>query len=267
MLSSVRVRLGDLLPGGSLYATCAVYLVLVSLAELVTTYVSQLAGVTMHICIMFLLFLYATIESRRYASYLYIALTLAPLIRILSFVIPIIKFSHDFWFILIAIPLFIAVFTIMWLQGLHPAKIGLRMPALHHMPFEACVVLLGFPFGLIEYLILKPRPLISSLELHDLVVVSLILIVCTGFLEEIVFRGMIQYNIMQVMMKWHGIVFVSILFGILHIGNLSVIDCLLAFSAGFVFSIVRDKTGSIYAISLAHGIINIMLFLVAPFYF
>jgi len=67
------------------------------------------------------------------------------------------------------------------------------------------------------------------------------------------------------MNKGRGILFVSTLFGVLHLGNISPwhLDCVLAFSVGFVFSIVREKTGSIYAISVSHGLINIILFLVA----
>jgi membrane protease YdiL (CAAX protease family) len=41
----------------------------------------------------------------------------------------------------------------------------------------------------------------------------------------------------------------------------------LAFSIGFLYSAVREKVGSIYAISLSHGIINITLFFLAPLYF
>ncbi|MCK4731330.1 MAG: CPBP family intramembrane metalloprotease, partial [Methanophagales archaeon] len=68
---------------------------------------------------------------------------------------------------------------------------------------------------------------------------------------------------------WWGILFVSTIFGVLHVGNLSPwhLDCLLAFLVGFVFSVVREKTGSIYGISISHGVINIMLFLVMPVYF
>ena len=65
-----------------------------------------------------------------------------------------------------------------------------------------------------------------------------------------------------------GIVIVSAFFGLLHAGNISPwnLDCVLAFSVGFLFSIVRERGGSIYGIAIAHGLINIVLFLIAPLY-
>jgi len=249
----------------NLYAICTVYLILITSAELLTNY-NQKLGIVFHVGIIFLLLIYASLEYSRVFSQFLISLTLAPLIRVLSLSMPIVQFSRMFWFILLSIPVFIAVFTCIWLQGLHPASLGLRMPT-SHLSLEAGVILLGLPFGLIEYQILKPSPLALNLRIPDIIVASLIFIICTGFLEEIVFRGLIQFNTMRVMGRWHGILFISTIFGVLHAGNLTPLDCLLAFFAGFIFSFVREKTGSLYGISLSHGLINIILFMVAPFYF
>jgi membrane protease YdiL (CAAX protease family) len=68
------------------------------------------------------------------------------------------------------------------------------------------------------------------------------------------------------MSKWSGILFVSMIFSVLHVGNLVLRDPVLAFSVGVVFSVVREKTGSIYGITVSHGVINIVLFLIAPYY-
>jgi membrane protease YdiL (CAAX protease family) len=118
-----------------------------------------------------------------------------------------------------------------------------------------------------EYFILKPNPL-PGLETADFISAVLILIICTGFLEELAFRGVLQYNAVRLFGKWVGILIVSAFFGLLHAGNISPwnLDCVLAFSAGFLFSIVRERGGSIYAISIAHGLINVVLFLIAPLY-
>jgi hypothetical protein len=85
-------------------------------------------------------------------------------------------------------------------------------------------------------------------------------------MEELAFRGLMQYHAVRTL-GFSGIVFVSVLFGFLHIGNLSALDVLLASSVGFIYSLIVKVTGSIYGISISHGIINITLFLIAPFYF
>jgi membrane protease YdiL (CAAX protease family) len=193
------------------------------------------------------------------------ALVLAPLIRILSLSMPFIHFSKISGFLLISIPIFVAIFTCMWLQGLRPKDIGLSSSKLKHTPIGAGVILLAIPFGIIEYLILKPAPLPGlGPGAANFIAASLIFIACTGFLEELAFRGLLQYNAIKLMSKWWGILFVSTIFGVLHVGNLALWDCVLAFSLGFIYSIVREKTGSIYGISISHGIINTLLFLIAP---
>ncbi|MGB2841597.1 MAG: type II CAAX endopeptidase family protein [Halobacteriota archaeon] len=249
------------------YLICAAYLLLVTCAELLTIYDAK-EGIALHAVIMFALLLHSALESdtdKNLSGFL-MALLLAPLIRILSLAMPLVQFNWLSWFMLISVPIFIAIFTCMWLQELRPKDVGLYLPKLKHTSIEAGVILIAIPFGILEYLILKPSPM---LELRPMTFIAsaLVFIVCTGFLEEFAFRGLLQYNAIRVMSKWSGIIFVATVFGVLHVGNLALLDCLLAFSVGFVYSIIREKTGSIYGISISHGLINIILFLVAPLYF
>jgi membrane protease YdiL (CAAX protease family) len=258
---------------------CAAYLLFVACAELLIIYDTKI-GIALHSIILFALLFHSTLESdtdKTFSQFL-MALVLVPLIRILSLSMPLAYFSRHSWFLLISIPLFIAIFTCMWVQELRPKDIGLFVPALKSTPIEAGVILFAIPLGIIEYQILKPSPL-PGLEVTSFITSSLIFIICTGFVEELVFRGLIQYNTIRLtgamyamiarktMRKWSGIIFVTSIFAVLHISNLSPLDCLLAFSVGVLYSVVREKTGSIYGISISHGIINILVFLVAPVYF
>ncbi len=250
----------------NLYIICTAYLLLVACAELLTIH-NPKAGIALHTVILFVLLFHSALESdkdKNLSAFL-MALVLVPLIRILSLSMPLIHFSRISWFILIAIPVFIALLTCMWVQGLRAKDVGLYSPKLKHIPVEAGVILLAVPTGILEYRILKPAPL-PGLEVGtaDFIAASLIFIICTGFLEELVFRGLLQYSVIKLIDKWWGILFVSAIFSVLHVGNLALLDCMLAFSIGFIFSIVREKTGSIYGISISHGIINIILFLIVP---
>ena len=251
------------------YIISAFYLILVTIAEWLTMYY-PIIGIAAHTFVMFLLFCHFALESGKddkLAHYL-IALLFAPLIRILSLCLPYIQFSWIFSFMLVAIPLFIAIFTCMWLQGLHGKDVGFSSPKLKYLPLEAGIILFAVALGIAEYMILRPNPLPVSGTLN-LIIASLLLIICTGFLEELAFRGLLQYNAVIVMSKWRGIFIISAFFGVLHFGNISPwhLDCFFAGAVGFLFAVVRDKTGSLYGISFAHGIINITLFLIAPLYF
>jgi len=255
-----------------LFVICAAYLLLVTCAEVLTIY-NPKAGIALHAVILFTLLLHSGMESDKGKSLstFLMALVLAPLIRILSLSMPFIQFSKISGsplisgFMLISIPIFVAIFTCMWVQGLRAKEVGLYLSKLKHTPIEAGVILLAIPVGITEYLILEPAILQGSGSgAVNFITASLILIVCTGFLEELAFRGLILHNAIKLMSKWWGILFVSTLFGVLHVGNLALWDCVLAFSLGFIYSIVREKTGSIYMISISHGIINIILFLITP---
>lgn len=251
------------------YFISAFYLVLVAIAEWMTVYHPKW-GIASHAFIMAILLCHFALVSGKddkLAHYL-VALLLAPLIRILSLCLPYIQFSWIFSFMLVSIPLFISIFTCMWLQGLHGEDVGFALPKLKYLPLEAGIILFAVALGIAEYMILRPEPLPVSGTLN-LIIASLLLIICTGFFEELAFRGLLQYNAVIVMSKWRGIFIISAIFGVLHLGNVSPwhLDCLFAGTVGFVFAIVRDKTGSLYGISCAHGIINITLFLIAPLYF
>ena len=66
---------------------------------------------------------------------------------------------------------------------------------------------------------------------------------------------------------WWGILYVSLLFAVLHIGFLSWIDVVFVFAVALFFGWVVKKTGSLSGVTLAHGITNILLYLVLPFFF
>jgi membrane protease YdiL (CAAX protease family) len=249
------------------------YLLLIAAAELLTAYTAVHGVVFTKYGIVFLgLILFALlIHSARILrvdpefSQLLLVLILAPLIRILSISMPVAQFNYLAWFSIISIPVYITIFTCVYLQQLKPRDIGLVIPAVQHLPLEFAIILLAVPMGLMEYLILKPRVLVEP-HLATLLVPALIMVVCTGLLEELAFRGLMQYHATRTM-GFAGIVLISVLFGLLHIGNLSILDVLLTAGIAFVYALVVRRTGSIYGMSISHGFINIVLFLIAPAYF
>jgi hypothetical protein len=120
---------------------CAAYLLLVTCAEVLTIY-NPKAGIASHAVILFALLLHSGMESdkdKNLSAFL-MALVLAPLIRILSLSMPFIHFSKISGFMLISIPIFVAIFTCMWVQGLRAKDVGLYLSKLKHTPIEAGVI-------------------------------------------------------------------------------------------------------------------------------
>ena len=90
--------------------------------------------------------------------------------------------------------------------------------------------------------------------------------VTTGFVEEFIFRGVLQRSAWE-RFGWRGLIYVSSLFAILHIGFLSWVDVVFVFGIALFFAWVVKRTGSLLGVTLSHGITNITLYLIAPFLF
>ena len=66
---------------------------------------------------------------------------------------------------------------------------------------------------------------------------------------------------------WWGIIYISLVFAVLHLGFISIIDVVFVFLVALFFGWVVKKTGSLFGVTLAHGITNALLYLVLPFFF
>jgi membrane protease YdiL (CAAX protease family) len=193
---------------------------------------------------------------------LVLAFSLIPMVRILSLLMPLGQLSLVYRFPLIYLPLLAATIAVMWVTGLKPADIGLTFK---NWPYHTAGGLIsGMAVGTIEYLILRTSPLISSFTLKEFWVPALILFFTTGLVEELIFRGVLQKFSVALMGVW-GIILISLIFAVLHMGFYSWGDVLFIFAVGLFFAAVVKRTGSLLGVILSHGTANVVLFLVAPF--
>ena len=200
------------------------------------------------------------------AAKFYLALALAPLIRILNLSLPLAVFPLTYWYAVVSFPLLVGAVVVAQINGYRRKEIGLgwgNKNLLFHLLFG----LTGLPLGLIEYLILRPEPLVPVLSLPDVFLPALILLVCTGFTEEFIFRGIMQKAASDLLGQKTALILVGFIFAILHVTHLSVIDVVFVFGVAVFFSTVVRRTGSLIGVTLAHGLTNIALYLILPFYF
>jgi membrane protease YdiL (CAAX protease family) len=186
-----------------------------------------------------------------------------PIIRIIGFM-PLMQVNELYWFPVIAIPLFAASYTLMRSQKLTRKRVGL---ILGNIPLQLTVALSGVILGLIEYLILRPQALISTFDMGTVLFASIILIISTGFAEELLFRGILQKNAENVLGNIYGVIYASILFMVFHIGWYSSLDVLFVFGVSMFYGYLFQKTRSLFGITLSHGICNSVLYLIMPFTF
>jgi membrane protease YdiL (CAAX protease family) len=186
-----------------------------------------------------------------------------PIIRIIGLSIPLLQIPTLYWFPIIAIPLFATSYTIIKAQGLNRRNVGLIWG---NLPLQLLIASTGILLGCIEYTILQPKPLIPVLNLETLIFASIILIISTGFAEELLFRGILQKNSQNVLGPLYGLLYTALLFTALHIGWNSIYDLIFVFIVGLFYGIAFYKTKSILGTTLSHGISNTFLFLIVPFY-
>lgn len=242
-----------------------IYILLIAAAEGITSLLESNWGLFCHAVILFTLVGHATFlyPSDKDSSHLFGSIALAPLIRILSLYAPLHRFHFVQWFPILSIPLFSAAFILIHSQHLNEQDIGLVLK-LRQVPLQFAICFTGIPFGCIEYFILKPNPLIEELSFRSLFAPIMVMLVCTGFAEELVFRGIIQHNAIKYFNPGIGIFFVSFLFAVMHIGNLSLLDVVIVFLIGYFYAYAVKFTGSIIGVSISHGLMNVVLFLLMP---
>lgn len=242
-----------------------IYLFSIATAEGITSLIEPTCGLFCHGVIMFALLGHAAFlyPSAKDTSYLLMSIAIAPLIRILSLCAPVYRFHFLQWFPMMTIPLFSAAIILISFQHLNEQDVGLVLK-LRQMPLQLAICCTGIPFGCIEYLILKPNPLIEELSFRSLLAPIIIIMVCTGFIEELIFRGIIQYNAIKYFNSGLGIFFGTLLFAVMHIGNLSLLDVVFVFIIGYIYAYLVKFTGTIIGVSISHGLTNILLFLLLP---
>ncbi len=237
------------------------YLAAIATAELITALVNPLGGVVFHIVLLLGLMLHASLAVENPSHKLYLALALAPLIRLLSLSMPVVEFAQIYWYGIVAVPLLMATFMVMRRLDYGRHDVGLT---LNRLPFQLLIGLTGIPLGIVMFYILRPAPLIDTLTLEAVLLPALILLVGTGFAEELVFRGLMQRSAQESLGRW-GWIYVAVLSAILHTGYLLVSNVLFVLVVGLFFGWVVIKTRSLLGVALAHGMINTILFLIAPF--
>lgn len=231
------------------------------MAEILTTLIDPRLGLGLHSVLLFVILLHTGLAWELPVHRLLVTLAFAPLIRLLSLSLPMADFPRVYWYFITSVPLFVAAFLVARLLDFSLDDLGLNLRAL---PIQGLVALSGLVFGFVEYQILQPQALAKAFTWQQLLLPAMILLFSTGFLEELIFRGLMQSTAIQVLGRF-GLVYVALIFAVLHIGYKSIVDVLFVFAVGFFFGWVVFKTRSIVGVTLAHGLTNIFLFLVMPF--
>jgi uncharacterized protein len=234
------------------------YLGSIGMTEYILFYLSVTLGLALYFTILIALTFHSTLTRIEEQRNLLLALGLVPLIRIVSSVISIIDIPAIILYILIGIPVFTCIYILTRHLKYTLYEIGLNI---RNFLVQVVITVSGIGLGILDYLILKPD-VIAQGSLIQLILSGLVLLIFSGFMEELIFRGILQRA--SSILGWWGWVFIVCIYATLQIGYGSLAHIVFTFGVSLYFSLVVLRTKSIIGVSLAHGLINITMFLVMP---
>lgn len=238
-----------------------IYLAAITAAELLTVSYNPVTGVSIYLVIFVALVIHSALTWETAVHKFLLALSLVPLIRVISLSLPLSSIPQIWWYPIVYTPLMATSFLVSRMLGYRLSEIGLQM---NRVWLQLAFALTGVAFGFLEYFILTQEAEAAGQIMQKTWLLSaLVLVTTTGFVEELMFRGVLQRSTEEAM-GWWGIVYTSFLFAIVHWIHGSVLDVIFVFAVALIFGWMVKKTGSLFGVTLAHGIANITLFLIAP---
>ncbi len=238
------------------------YLLAITGAEVVTNFFNLVVGLICHTVVLTVLIVHSSLVAGSPTRKLLLALCLAPLTRIMSLSMPLTQLPVIYWYLIIYPPLFLAAWVAMRNLDFAGREVGLNAGKVR---WQLVVALTGVIFGVMEYYILRPEPLITELTWGKVLLPVFVLVAGMGLVEEFVFRGVIQRAAEITLGGW-GMPYVAVVFAVLHLIHLSAIDVAFVLGVGLFFGWVVKRTGSLLGVVLAHGITNTILYLIMPFF-
>ena len=236
----------------------AVAAVALTLAEALVASGLIVAGLVLHsVVFVSLVNAYALSRQRGHRRDVFLALSLVPLLRLASVTLALPEVDKAYRLAVVGPPLLLAICLQAWVMGLETLDVVIRPRD------DLAVGLLGLPLGLVGYLILRPAPLLSHPSVPSLVVVSLLLLVFTGVVEEAIFRWLILRTLAGVFFPAAPVV-ASIIYAATYLGVGSAGLVVFAGVAGLAACVFANRTGSLLGLVLAHGLASIGMLLVWP---
>ena len=192
------------------------------------------------------------------------ALALVSLLRVVSLSFALIAPTTSYLLVAIYGVMYIPLIAVILRRKLSRDELGLTggPRLLYLIPLG---ILIGVAIAFVEYQILANPALIPSYSVAGVIEFSILMIVFVTFVEELIFRAILQAELIKRSGPALGILITSVIFGALHSGFTNYYELLFAFGVGLIFGIAFYKTKNLPFVVTMHAVNNIFLFGVLPF--
>lgn len=257
-----RRRGAALLTTVSMPLLATVYLAAVAAVEIIVARGGTVVGIAGDALLVLLLLNHYVWLGPKARRHIFPVLALLPLLRVLSVTMPFQDAPYMYWYLLTGLPLLLAAIVTARVLGFTPADLGLRSTP---WPLQGLIALSGLPLSAAAYVLVHPQPLVPRFDAPDTAVAIAILIVCVGFTEEFLFRGLLLHAASSVfVLDGVGLVWNALAFATLYIGSLSPSYVAFMGVVGLFFAWCARRTGSLWGVVCAHSALIVGLLCVWP---
>jgi len=226
---------------------------LLILAEITTT-ITKSGGLFLYFVALFISIFYVSLVKK---DIYIVSLTLPPLLRILDLSMPIFFPYTIYLFPLVYFPVFPSVYMAVKALDLRTEDLGFTLRRWYL--FIPAGFLIGYLLSYPEFLILHPSSLIPDLTLKSFVTLFIVMYVFVAFVEELVFRSVLQSSLEREFGLKKGLLLASVIFAVMHSG-FGYLETIYALFAGLLMGFVFQRTKSLPFVIMIHGTINVMVF-------
>ncbi|ATU08079.1 CPBP family intramembrane glutamic endopeptidase [Methanohalophilus portucalensis] len=245
-------------------AVILVPVLLIMLAELLLFVEMDYLSICIHVGLLLGLPLAAIFFDNRQVTMAFQALLLLPLLRLVNISMPIFFETTLYVFVFIYAPLIIPVYLVAREQDFNLKAFGFLKANRMWLLYVTLAILIAVAIAQGEYAIIASDYLVPDLSFISILKISLIMVLFVGFVEELIFRYILQTRLVETFGIWPGLVITSLLFGVMHSGYGAPLEVLMTAFAGFILGYMFLRTHSISFVSLTHGFVNVFLFAIIP---
>lgn len=235
-------------------------------AEIMAIYFSSVIGLLSYSLLMQLIFIHAAVNWQRDTQRFFLVMSLIPVMRILAFSLPLAGLSEIYWYVVMSVPLFLTCLYVMRTLEIKWGQIGIRI-RLRRVPHALLLALSGIAVGTALYRIEPPPPGELPTDLALLGFYIVVWIIFVAGIEEFIFRGIILHSLRQL---WGSTalssIYIALVYTILHVINHGAgLFLIIIFSFSLTLNLAASiQPRSIIGTTLAHGLLNVMYFVILP---
>jgi uncharacterized protein len=234
-------------------------------AEIVVIYYSSALGLIIYSLLMQLTFVYAAVNWKNGSQRFFLVLSLVPVFRILGLSLPLAGLSTIYWYAVMATPLLLTCLYVMRILEIELWQVGITI-GIRRLPHHLLLALGGIAGGIFLYQIAPPPPAPLPTDYLTLGLHVLVWIVFVAGMEELIFRGVILYGLRQLWRRTIlSSIYIALIYTILHVNHGIGTFLVVIFGLSFILNLAASaQPRSILGTTLAHGLLNVVYFVLLP---